>query len=165
MRLITFVISVLFSLAVKPGGGSIIAGGSWCPGKNEFADYSSKRVESRNHILRDPRRLRAVISATEFVSLFGDAKPHAKGKLQNIFGHEDELKNAPKGIAKDHRDIDLLKCRSIAVWHSISDEDVLSLDFKEKLIETINVLRPFVHLLNEMMTTVPGDEEDGAEET
>jgi len=158
MRLITFVISVLFSLAVKPGGGSIIAGGSWCPGKNELQSI-------RNHILRDPRPLRAVISTPEFVSLFGDAKPHAKGKLQNIFGHEDELKNAPKGIAKDHRDIDLLKCRSIAVWHSISDEVVLSSDFKEKLIETINILRPFVHLLNEMMTTAPDDEEEGNDET
>lgn len=32
-----------------------------------------------------------------------------------MFGHDDQLKVAPKGVAKDHKDIDLLKLRSIAV--------------------------------------------------
>ena len=64
------------------------------------------------------------------------AKPHPKGTRQNIFGGEDELKVAPKGVDKTHkyvttasvrlppprgmltldtRDIDILKCRSFAV--------------------------------------------------
>jgi hypothetical protein len=70
------------------------------------------------------------------VQLFGEAKPHPKGQRRNIFGRDDELKVAPKGVGKDHRyrifmcqelsqqltnfnnrDIDLLKCRSFAVVH------------------------------------------------
>jgi hypothetical protein len=37
------------------------------------------------------------------------------GEVQNVFGREDELKNAPKGVPKDHKDIDLLRLRSFAV--------------------------------------------------
>lgn len=54
--------------------------------------------------------------------MFGPAKPHKDGKninskRQNVFGHEDALKVAPKGVDKDHKDIDLLKLRSVAVVH------------------------------------------------
>jgi hypothetical protein len=88
------------------------------------------------HILRSPARLRRIISAPAFTKLFGPAEPldvsssspkesknskkckTAAGRvIQNIFGREDELKYAPKGIAKDHKHIDLLKCRSFAVAH------------------------------------------------
>ena len=57
----------------------------------------------RSHILRNPERLRQIISAPEFVELFGEPKPHPKGERQNVFGHEDELKVAPKGVTKDHK--------------------------------------------------------------
>jgi hypothetical protein len=43
-----------------------------------------------------------VISAPTFVRYFGDPKPHPQGARRNIFGSEDELKVAPKGIAKTH---------------------------------------------------------------
>ena len=94
---------------------------------------------ARNNIKRSSRRLRQVISAPDFEALFGPARPHPKGERQNIFGMEDELKVAPKGVDKNHkcvscarllmcsasgidetrrvRDIDLLKCRSFAVVH------------------------------------------------
>lgn len=56
----------------------------------------------RSNILRSPRRLREIISAPEFVRYFGEPKPNARDGRSSIFGREDELKNAPKGIAKDH---------------------------------------------------------------
>jgi hypothetical protein len=37
------------------------------------------------------------------VKHFGEPKPHPKGESQNIFGRDDELKVAPKGIGKDHK--------------------------------------------------------------
>jgi hypothetical protein len=96
--------------------------------------------------------------------------------VQNIFGREDELKNAPKGIAKDHKDIDLLKCRSFAVVKHFEDHQVLASDWKEELGKVCEAMRPFVRLyvspqvscylsmtpyrLNDMMT-VPND---GSEE-
>ncbi|KAF9038332.1 hypothetical protein BDZ89DRAFT_945714 [Hymenopellis radicata] len=95
----------------KSGGGSLLAAGSWCPGKNELDTI-------RHNIQRDPQRLRDAISSPDFVRYFGEPKPSSDGSRQNIFGSEDELKVAPKGIDKNHRaDIDLLKCRSFAVFH------------------------------------------------
>jgi hypothetical protein len=89
--------------------------------------------ENRTNIKRNSTPLRTVISTPEFVKHFGEAKPDPKGSRRNIFGFEDELKVAPKGVDKAHkcvvltigkprlrltvldRDIDLLKCRTFAV--------------------------------------------------
>jgi hypothetical protein len=67
----------------------------------------------------DSSAFRGVISEPRFEKLFGAANPPPKGKNQrsNVFGHDDALKVAPKGIAKDHPEIDLLKLRSVAVVH------------------------------------------------
>ncbi|KAF8643344.1 hypothetical protein AX16_009073 [Volvariella volvacea WC 439] len=146
--------------AVKPGNESMLAAGLWCPGKNELSTI-------RSNILRNPHRLRTLISSSEFTEYFGEAKPGAR---RNIFGMEDELKVAPKGIAKDHPDIDLLKCRSFAVVYHFKDEQVLDPAFKETLAEVFKVAQPFVHCLNDMMTVAPaGDsdsdgDEDGGED-
>ena len=95
---------------VKPGNESLIAAGTWCPSKNEINTI-------RNNLLRSSTRLRSVISSPEFVALFGKAKPHPKVERQNVWGMHDELKVAQKGVDKNHKDIDLLKCRSFAVAH------------------------------------------------
>ncbi|KAK2462552.1 hypothetical protein APHAL10511_005522 [Amanita phalloides] len=134
-----------YHLSVNPGNESIIAAGLWCPGKNELATI-------RSNILNDSQPLRDVISSPEFESYFGKAENPPKGERQNIFGREDELKVAPKGIDKDHHDIDLLKCRSFAVIHRFSDKEVLEAGFNERVQEVVSVMRPFVHCLNELLT-------------
>ncbi|KAL0066108.1 hypothetical protein AAF712_006940 [Marasmius tenuissimus] len=138
---------------VRPGGQSIIAGGSWCPGRNELATI-------RANLMRNPQPFRDIISAPDFVEYFGEAKPQANGERSNIFGGEDELKIAPKGVEKDHKDIDLLKCRSFAVVHKFLDSEVLEPDFNEKLAEVATVLQPFVHCLNDLMVLQDGDDDD-----
>ncbi|KAL7284737.1 hypothetical protein ACG7TL_002043 [Trametes sanguinea] len=141
---------------LKPGGESLIAAGAWCPGKNELQTI-------RNNLLRSSRRLRSVISAPEFEALFGPARPHPKGARQNIFGLEDELKVAPKGIEKTHKDIDLLKCRSFAVVHKFTDKQVLSPTFKEELANVARLLMTGENSLNDLMTipdAVSSDSED-----
>jgi hypothetical protein len=91
-----------------------LAGGKWTPDKNDLATI-------RTNIIRNSKPLRRVINAPRFVELFGPAKPDSKGKGQrcNIFGAEDQLKVAPKmnGVDKTHKDIDLLKLRTIGVVH------------------------------------------------
>ncbi|KAJ3770879.1 hypothetical protein FB446DRAFT_646231 [Lentinula raphanica] len=137
----------------RPGGESLLAAGTWCPGKNELATI-------RSNIARSPDRLRQVISDPEFVELFGDPTPTKDGSRRNIFGAEDELKVAPKGFDKDHQDIDLLKCRTFAVVHRFKDSEVLSPDFKTRLGEVAAVVRPFVHCLNDLMTLQNDDDDD-----
>ena len=53
--------------------------------------------------MRNPQPFRDVISSPDFVKYFGEAKPQPNGERSNIFGAEDELKIAPKGVEKDHK--------------------------------------------------------------
>jgi len=139
-----------YHIAIKPDGESIIAAGSWQPGRNELATI-------RSNLLRSSTRFRNVISTPPFVELFGEPKPPPKGQRRSIFGMEDELKVAPKGVEKTHKDIDLLKCRSFAVVHRFTDEQVLSPDFKHDLAGVAKVMRPFVHCINDLMTIQNAD--------
>lgn len=79
--------------------------------------HSEADAIPRHAIKTDSSELRRIISAPDFTKLFGPASPdgNGKGARCNVFGHDDQLKVAPKGVAKDHQDIDLLKLRSIAV--------------------------------------------------
>ncbi len=99
-----------YYLQISPNQKSILACGIWQPGKNELQTI-------RHHLHTEPERFRQTIGHPDFVRSFGAAKPHPKGKRQNVFGHEDALKVAPKGVEKGHKDIDLLKLRSVAVVH------------------------------------------------
>jgi hypothetical protein len=79
--------------------------------------WAKLTFSARHAIKTDSSQLRSIISAPDFTKLFGPASADGKGKGArcNVFGHDDQLKVAPKGVAKDHKDIDLLKLRSIAV--------------------------------------------------
>ncbi|KAK8850416.1 hypothetical protein IAR55_004334 [Kwoniella newhampshirensis] len=156
-----------YHISICPNGKSIMAGGLWQPGKDELASI-------RSHLLADPQRFRDVIENEEFVKVFGEAK-EKKGKRQNVFGHDDALKVAPKGVEKGHKDIDLLKLRSVAVLHHFTDEEVLHEKFQDAVKEVARVLVPFVRMLNDFLARTPdggngndtdeaGDEADQGED-
>lgn len=63
--------------------------------------------DHRANIQRSSRRLRSVISAPEFVRYFGEPHPLEDGGRQNVFGMDDELKVAPKGVDKGHKYVSL----------------------------------------------------------
>ncbi|KAF8986967.1 hypothetical protein BDQ17DRAFT_1259020 [Cyathus striatus] len=148
-----------------PDSESLIAGGLWYPKKAEL-DILRTNLQRPN----GARLLRQLISSPEFVKLFGPAKSHPKGKRQNVFGMEDELKSAPRGVSQGHKEINLLKLRSFVVIHTLTDTEVLSPNFKIRLMDITRVLQPFVHCLNELTTVgyVPlssgADSEDEIEE-
>jgi hypothetical protein len=137
-------------------------------------DPSNSPHRSSN-IQRDPSRLKAILAESSFTAFFGAARPAPDGARQSIFGRDDELKNAPKGVAKDHPEIALLRCRSFAVAHRFTDKEVLEEGFAERVGEVAEVMRPFVHWwvvgvvawagadarsLNDMMTIPPDDEDE-----
>jgi uncharacterized protein (DUF2461 family) len=97
-----------YHLSISPNNHSILAAGVWQPGKDELASI-------RHRLTTNPDQFRQVIGAKEFVKMFGEATPKKGGGRQNVFGHDDALKVAPKGVDKTHKDIDLLKLRSVAV--------------------------------------------------
>ncbi|WVR08496.1 hypothetical protein IAU60_005551 [Kwoniella sp. DSM 27419] len=142
-----------YHLSISPNNRSLIAAGVWQPGKNELATI-------RHHLTTNPQQFRDVIEEPQFVELFGEAK-EKKGKRQNVFGNDDALKVAPKGVDKDHKDIDLLKLRSVAVVHHLTDEQVIATDFQEHLYDILVVMRPFVRMLNDFISLPPGTGDDG----
>ncbi|WWC72475.1 uncharacterized protein I206_106437 [Kwoniella pini CBS 10737] len=150
-----------YHLSISPNNKSLLACGIWQPFKNELSLI-------RQNLLKNPKKFRKCISDIEFIKLFGEPKEDKKtGKRQNVFGNDDALKVAPKGIEKDHKDIDLLKLRSIAVVHYFKDEQVIAKDFQEQLYDVLVVMRPFVRLLNEYVTLPPdndNNEEDADED-
>ncbi|KAF9227415.1 hypothetical protein BS17DRAFT_775443 [Gyrodon lividus] len=143
-------IFAFYHIMIRPGNESLFAAGAWCPAKNELSAI-------RNHISYSSDRLREIISGPEFVSHFGEPRPHPKGKRQNVFGAEDELKTAPKGVEKNHKDIDLLKCRSLAVSRTFTDDQVLKSTFIQEVEKVARILQPFVHCLNDMITLPVGN--------
>lgn len=90
---------------LQPGNKTTLAAGCWCPGKDELATL-------RQAIIADSQPLRKVISRPAFVKLFGEPqKPKEEGVRSSLWGHGEELKNAPKieGVKKDHPEIEFLK--------------------------------------------------------
>ena len=88
----------------------------------------------RHSIITDSTPFRNIIAAKKFTKVFGKA---VVGKKGSIYGRADELKTKPKitGVGKDHKDIDLLKLKSFAVSHRLSNE-VNSLLFSLSLLST-----------------------------
>lgn len=65
---------------------------------------------------------------------------------------EDKLKTSPKGFSQDHKHIELLRLKSFAAMKHFERKDVLSDDFKEKVIETYTAMLPFRRYLNKAVT-------------
>jgi len=122
-------------------GDVFLACGSWQPEKDIL-----QRIRARLMAPGGAQPLRNVISAPEFVKLFGEAKPLPNGGRRNIFGHPDQLKVAPKGVDKTHPEIDLLKLRSMTVLRRFTDKQVLSADFADLVADTVGVMAPFIHV-------------------
>jgi uncharacterized protein (DUF2461 family) len=94
---------------VSPGDSCVLCG-LWQPEKHQL-----ERLRSRLLAPGGANQLKAAIGSKSFQKLFGPAEPHPEGKRQNIFGHPDSLKVAPKGVDKNHELIAFLKLRSFVV--------------------------------------------------
>ncbi|KAG2745232.1 hypothetical protein P692DRAFT_20742073, partial [Suillus brevipes Sb2] len=81
-----FVFYKLLSLfSLQPGDESVIAPGTWCPAKNEIATLRLVSLCTRSWLLKHS------------LPILPPPRPHPHGDRQSVFGHEDELKVAPKG--------------------------------------------------------------------
>ena len=114
-------------------GGSYVGGGFYQP---ESADLSHIRA----HIDADAKQLRKILSSKAFRDTFGE--------LQG-----EQLKTAPKGYAKDHPAIDLLRYKSMYAMRKFTDKEVLSPDFPKEIDKTMRKLRPFFDYMSEILTT------------
>ena len=79
-----------------------------------------------------------------------------KKSFQDMFGGlmetEDKLTTSPKGYSKDHKYIDLLRHKTFAVEHPVTQKEVLRDNFKDKVIAVYKEMLPFRRYLNEAVT-------------
>ena len=116
---------------IEPGN-SIVAAGFWNPEKDDL-----KLI--RDHIAQDSTQLRKIIASKKFKDNWG----HLDG---------DQLKSAPKGYPKDHKNIDLLRYKKLVVHTKFSDKEVLSEDFVDNCISKFRSIRPFFDYMSEILT-------------
>ncbi|MEJ0054232.1 MAG: DUF2461 domain-containing protein [Bacteroidota bacterium] len=121
-----------YYLHIQPGA-SFIAGGIYMPDADVLAkirqeiDYNGDKIEK-------------VLSDKKFKKWYGGLEA------------EDRLKTVPKGYAKDHPRIELLKNKSFIVSHSFADAEVTDKKFMKQLEEACKVMKPLNSFLKEAIS-------------
>lgn len=117
-----------YYLHIQPNGHSFLGGGMWSPTTEQLARY-------RQEIDYNAQELKDIIEVKEFKAYF----PEIQGE---------SLKTAPKGFAKDHPELDLLKRKQMFFMHTYSDKEVISKDFAEEVMKGIRLLKPYCDYMN-----------------
>ncbi len=114
-------------------GNSFLAGGFWGPNPNDL-----QRIrEDIDLNYEDWQKLLADKTLTKtFGKLIGE-----------------QLSSAPRGYAKDHPAIDLIRHKQFILKHPFTDKEVLSPDFMNKVNDGFKKLRPFFNYMSEVLTT------------
>ncbi|MBK5285489.1 MAG: DUF2461 domain-containing protein [Bacteroidia bacterium] len=117
---------------IKPGN-SFLAGGFWGPEPSDM-----KRI--RQDIEANYKDWKKLLANKSLVNTFGE-----------LIG--DKASSAPRGYAKDHPAIELLRYKQYLLKHDFTDKEVCSPDFVKKVNEVYKKLRPFFNYMSEVLTT------------
>ncbi|QRQ99966.1 DUF2461 domain-containing protein [Dyadobacter sandarakinus] len=127
-----------YYLQVQPGNQTFIGGGMWETTPEQLARF-------RQEIDYNAGELKSIIGDKEFHKHF----PEIHGEL---------LKTTPKGYAKDHPEIDLLKRKQLFFMHQYSDKEVTSSDFGKMVVKHIELLKPFADYMNYVLYEQPAEQ-------
>ncbi|APZ47624.1 TIGR02453 family protein [Polaribacter reichenbachii] len=122
-----------YFLQIKPGE-TFLGGGFWQPEKDDL-------FRLRKEIEQDASEFYDILNDKNYIKHFG-------GKFAG-----DELKSAPRGFDKTHKDIDLLRKKGFIAIRNFTDAEVLSPNFLSELDESFKALRPFFNLFSDILTT------------
>ena len=114
-------------------GNTFIAGGFWGPSTDDL-----QRI--RQDIDLNYDEWRKLLSQKTLVNTFG-----------GLIGSQ--LTSAPRGYAKDHPAIDLLRYKQFILKHTFNDKDICSPDFVKKVNDGFKKLRPYFDYMSEVLTT------------
>jgi len=118
-----------YYLHLEPGK-SFIAGGIYMPNPTNL-------TKIRQEIDYNTDKLNKVMKSKTFKSLF------------NGFDEFDKLKTVPKGYAKDHPAIEILKLKSFIVSSPFSDKEVADKKFVKKAAQVAKAIKPLNDFLKE----------------
>ena len=117
-----------YILVLEPGGKSRVGGGMRSPSPRQL-----ERI--RQEIDYSPGELEAIVQAADFSQYYGE--------LQG-----EQRSTAPKGYAKTHPAIGLLKHKGFLALHYFSDEEVCAPGFAEQLLPYFRAVKPLHDFLN-----------------
>ena len=121
-----------YYLHLKPDD-IFLACGFWDP-----APADLKRI--RQEIDLDGKEYRNLINAPAFKNIWGELQGN-------------KVRTSPKGYAKDHPDIDLLRLKQHIFMIRYTEEEVTARDFMNRLDAAIQAVRPFVDYMSAVLTT------------
>ncbi len=116
---------------LQPHGESMVAGGLHTPTPEQLERF-------RQVIDQHAGEFKAITSAQTFVEQFG--------KIEG-----ERLKTAPKGYDRAHPEIGLLQLKDVTAIHHVTDQEILTGDFPEKVLVACRAMKPFVDYLNEVI--------------
>jgi uncharacterized protein (TIGR02453 family) len=117
---------------VEPGN-SFLAGGFWGPESNDM-----KRI--RQDIDENYNAWEKLLADKTLTKTFG-----------KIIG--EQVGTAPRGYAKDHPAIDLLRHKQFLLKYEFTDNEVNSPDFLYSANDVFKKMRPFLNFMSEVLTT------------
>lgn len=120
-----------YYIHIEPGK-SFVAGGIYMPDNENLAKI-------RQEIDYNIKDFQKILNDKKFKKLFP------------ALGDFDKLKTAPKGYAKDHPNIDLLRYKSYIVSHNFTDAEVMHKDFVKKAATACRILLPLNNFLKRAM--------------
>jgi len=117
---------------IKPGG-SMLAGGFWGPEPGDM-----KRI--RQDIDFNYKTWNKLLAGKSLFKTFG--------KMTG-----EQVSTAPRGYAKDHPAIDLLRYKQFLLKHEFTDNEVCSPGFLYQVNDVFKKMRPFLNHMSEVLTT------------
>jgi len=117
---------------IKPGS-TFLAGGFWGPEPNDM-----KRI--RQDIDLNYKDWRKLLAGKSLFRTFGEMSG-------------EQLGSAPRGYAKDHPAIDLLRYKQFILKVEFPDKEVVSPRFLYTVSDVFKKMRPFLNYVSEVLTT------------
>jgi uncharacterized protein (TIGR02453 family) len=122
-----------YYLHIQPGNKSFVASGIYMPDKEKLASI-------RQEIDYNAKDLLKIINDRKFKKYFDG------------FDDFDKVKFMPKGYAKDHPHIDLLRNKSFIVSHSFKDAEVTDKKFLKTVAGICKVAKPLNDFIAEAIS-------------
>lgn len=120
-----------YYVSIEPHGRSMIAGGLHMPTSEQISRF-------RQVIARDASAFKTITGDKGFVQQFG--------KIEG-----ERLKTAPKGIDRNHPEIELLQLKDVTAIHTFHDHELPAGDFLERVAAVCRAMRPFLDYLDEIL--------------
>ncbi|KAF2659388.1 hypothetical protein K491DRAFT_689258 [Lophiostoma macrostomum CBS 122681] len=133
-----------YYVQIKPGDGSFVGGGLWCP---EAQPLSRLRAD----IDRKPHKIKRILTDKAIRKAFLGGVADDEKKAVRAFTDQSEnkstaLKKHPKGYSADHKDIELLRLRNFTLGTKLSDKEVVGANGLGRIADLVASMVPFVSL-------------------